>query len=343
MTAYCFQNGLFFSLFEMKILVYRISSIGDIVLTTPVLRCLRKHFPDAEIHYITRIQYADVLKNNPYINKIHLVGKSPMEILPALKNEKFDYFVDLHKNIRSKRLRFALKAKYRSFPKLNFRKCLLTKFKIDTMPKVHIVDRYFEAVAALGVENDGLGLDYFLSENAQPNIASSLPEKYIVVAIGGTFATKRYPATLVARFASASPFPVVILGGNAEKTNAEKIQKSVSENVFNFCGLLTLSESAWLIQNAQVVVSNDTGMMHIAAAFKKPLVSLWGNTVPAFGMYPYFPLGMENRYAILENNNLKCRPCSKLGYDKCPKGHFDCMMKIAPQSVVSAMEKLLAD
>ncbi len=318
----------------MKILVYRISSIGDIVLTTPVVRCLRKNFPEAEIHYLTRQRYADVVKYNSNINKIHLVEKSPMEILSVLKNEKFDYFVDLHKNIRSKRLRFALRVKYSSFPKLNFRKWLLTKFKINTMPDIHIVDRYFKAVAGLGVENDGLGLDYFLPANAMPAISDTLPDKYIVVAIGGTFATKRYPTTLVAQFAALSPLPVVLIGGVSEKMDAEFIEKSVSENVVNLCGALSLSESAWIIQNAELVVSNDTGMMHIAAAFKKQIVSLWGNTVPAFGMYPYYPNDMKNRFEILENTNLKCRPCSKLGFDKCPKGHFDCMNKIDPNLIL---------
>jgi len=209
------------------------------------------------------------------------------------------------------------------------------------MPDIHIVDRYFEAVAGLGVENDGLGLDYFLPANAFPAIVSSLPEKFVAFAIGGTFATKRYPSSLAAQFAALSPLPVVLLGGVSEKTDAEIIEKAASGNVVNLCGALSLSESAWILQNAELVVSNDTGMMHIAAAFKKPIVSLWGNTVPAFGMYPYYPNDMENRFEILENTKLKCRPCSKLGFDKCPKGHFECMMMISPKSIPAAMEKLL--
>jgi ADP-heptose:LPS heptosyltransferase len=324
----------------MKILVYRISSIGDIVLTTPVVRCLRKQLQNAEIHYLTRKKYSDILKNNPDIDKLHLIEKSPLEIVAELKMEKFDYFIDLHRNIRSKRLNWVLHTKYSTFPKLNFRKWLLTKFKINRLPNIHIVDRYFRAVAPLGVRNDYQGLGIFVPKSTTI-IPIDLPEKYIAFAIGGTFATKRYPVDLIIEFAQQSPLKLVLLGGDSEKEAAETIVQASPLNTVNACGRLSLLQSAEVIQNADVVVSNDTGMMHIAAAFKKPLVSLWGNTVPGFGMYPYYPAGQESSFVILENNELTCRPCSKLGFKECPKGHFDCMMKILPESIVAAINKLL--
>lgn len=323
----------------MKILIYRISSIGDIVLTSPIVRCLKKQRPEDELHFLTRECYAETMSENPYITKLWTVKKSPMEIADKLKKENFDCMIDLHKNIRSISLQARLRIRYYTFNKLNFRKWIFTKFKKNLLPDIHIVDRYFKAVKNLNVKNDDLGLDFFMPKNIQIN--AKIPEKYIVFAIGGTFFTKRYPKEKIAEFVKKSSLPVVLLGGKKDKENASFIEKSNPDKVFNLCAKLSLFGSAEIIKNASVVVSNDTGMMHIAAALHKPTISIWGNTVPAFGMYPYFPKEIKDNYVIIENKNLKCRPCSKLGFDTCPKQHFDCMQKIEADLIVDAVEKLM--
>ncbi len=326
---------------RMKILVYRISSIGDIILTTPVVRCLKKQYPHAEIHYITRKRYAETISSNPYISHLWLIEKSPLEILDQLKAEKFDYMVDLHRNWRSQRLMAHLNTKYNTFNKLNIRKWIYTHFKINLMPDIHIVDRYFKAVKKLHVSNDKEGLDFFFPTDYNPEIKKNLPEKYIAFAIGGTYATKRYPTPQIIKFVKLSPVPVVLLGGKTENNDAAEIESCIPDKVINLCNKLSLTESAAVIDNSRLVISNDTGMMHIAAALQKPIISIWGNTVPAFGMYPYFPEGLENKSDIVENNNLRCRPCSKLGYKKCPKGHFRCMKDISPELIAEKARKLL--
>lgn len=325
----------------MKILVYRISSIGDIILTTPVVRCLKKQHPDAEIHYITRKRYAETMSSNPYISKLWLVNKSPMEILDELKAEKFDCMIDLHRNWRSERLMAHLKIKYYTFNKLNIRKWIFTKLKINLLPDIHIVDRYFRAVRKLKVMNDEEGLDFFFPQDLKPEIRENIPDKYVAFAIGGTFATKRYPAAQIIDFVNSISFPVILLGGKSECDAADEIKKKCPEKVINLCNKLSLTESAVIMNKARLVVSNDTGMMHIAAALHKPLISIWGNTMPAFGMYPYFPEGLEARSEIIENKNLKCRPCSKLGYKKCPKEHFKCMKEISPMLIAEKARKFL--
>ncbi|HBG71689.1 MAG: hypothetical protein A2W93_06740 [Bacteroidetes bacterium GWF2_43_63] len=325
----------------MKILVYRISSIGDIILTTPVVRCLKKQHPDAEIHYITRKRYAETMSSNPYISKLWLVKKSPLEILDELKAEKFDYMIDLHRNWRSQRLMAHLNTKYYTFNKLNIRKWIFTKLKINLLPDIHIVDRYFRAVRKLQVVNDEEGLDFFFPKDYNPEITKNLPDKYIALAIGGTYATKRYPAEQIIEFVKSMSLPVILLGGKSENETAGLIEKSCSEKIINLCDKLSLTESAAVIGKSKIVISNDTGMMHIAAALHKPLISIWGNTVPAFGMYPYFPEGLENRSEIVENKNLRCRPCSKLGYKKCPKEHFRCMKDISPMLVAEKARKFI--
>ena len=310
-----------------KILLIRFSSIGDIVLTTPVIRCLRQQLPDLELHVLTKTQYKALYANNPNIDQVHEMSGALSEVLKALKAERFDFVVDLHKNWRSLRVRWALHQPSASFPKLDFRKFFYTKLKLGKMPPVHIVDRYFKAVERLGVKNDGQGLDFYFSEADELHL-EDLPRTFhngfVAAVIGGQHATKILPVKKVVEVCEALDYPVMLVGGPEDAKRGEEIARSVGEKVFNSCGKLTLGQSASLLKLAKVVLTNDTGMMHIAAALRKPIVSVWGNTVPEFGMYPYLPQGMRPA-EIIENKELRCRPCDKLGYDRCPKGHFNCM------------------
>lgn len=316
---------------KVKILVIRFSSIGDIVLTSPIVRCLKKQMDgEVEIHYLTKKQYKSIVENNPNITKVYTIEKSTNEIIVELKKEKFDYIIDLHKNLRSKRVIKVLKCLSFSFNKLNYEKWLLTNFKINKLPKIHIVDRYFEAVKPLGVKNDELGLDYFIPEKDIVNI-NELPaihqKGYIGFAIGAQHATKRLPQHKIVEICKKLNQSIVLLGGKEDAKTAEEIVKEVGINVFNACGKYNLNQSASLVQQAKSIITHDTGLMHIAAALAIKTVSVWGNTVPDFGMYPYFP-NKPKLFKIVENNNLSCRPCSKIGYDKCPKKHFKCMEDI---------------
>ena len=134
--------------------------------------------------------------------------------------------------------------------------------------------------------------------------------------------------------------PIVLLGGPDDKERGNNIATEIGSSIFNACGIYKLNESASLLQQAKLVITHDTGLMHIAAAFKKPIVSLWGNTVPEFGMTPYFPMN-ENHSIIMEVKNLSCRPCSKIGYNKCPKKHFNCMNQIKNNDITIAVNKLI--
>lgn len=310
-----------------KILLIRLSSIGDIVLTTPVVRCLRQQLSDVELHVLTKPTYHSLYAVNPYINKVYDFSGNTRELVSALRRERYDFVVDLHKNWRSFRIRWALHRPSSSFPKLDFWKFLYTKLKIGKMPNVHIVDRYFKAVEKLGVHNDGQGLDFFFGEGDAlhyEDLPETFRDGFVAVVIGGQHATKILPEDKVIAVCEALDYPVILVGGREDAARGERIKEKVGSYVGNSCGSLTLGQSASLLQLADAVVTNDTGMMHIAAALRKPIVSVWGNTVPEFGMYPYLPQGMAPA-AIVENRNLRCRPCDKLGYARCPKGHFKCM------------------
>ncbi|MEZ5172644.1 MAG: glycosyltransferase family 9 protein [Bacteroidia bacterium] len=311
----------------MRILIIRFSSIGDIVLTTPVMRCLNNQIPGAEIHFLTKKAFVPILNNNPYISKVwEWDDNEASKILTELKKLKFDFIADLHHNLRSLRVKRALGRPGASFNKLNIEKFLLVNFKINRLPDIHIVDRYLQTVASLGVKNDNKGLDYFIHPEDEFNI-KNLPEShqegYIALVPGALQATKKLPTEKFFELCAAISFPVLVLGGKAEENIGNTLEEKFP-HVINYCGKLNLGGSASLIRQASAVITHDTGLMHIAAAFRKPIISIWGNTVPQFGMYPYLP--EHNSLSVIhEVKNLKCRPCSKIGYAECPKKHFNCM------------------
>jgi len=308
----------------MKVLVVRFSSIGDIVLTTPVVRGLKKQL-GAEVHYLTKSNFQEVLASNPHIDQVHLLNPTNWSAIVAqLKAEKFDYIIDLHHNARTLKLKLALGVKAYSFDKLNIQKWLLVNLKIDRMPALHIVDRYLACVKPLGVNKDLEGLDYFIASNDEVSL-SSLPlafqNGYIGLVIGAQHFTKRLPKEKLFELLQHLTQPVIILGGPTDAELAEELATIAPTRIYNACGKYNLNQSAYLVKQAQKIICNDTGLMHIAAAFQKEIHLLWGNTIPAFGMGPY---ASNNTYHY-EVADLNCRPCSKIGFQQCPKGHFNCM------------------
>ena len=328
-----------------KFLIIRFSSIGDIVLTTPVIRCLRKKYPDAEIHFLTKYAFRQIIAHNPYIDKIHTLGDSFELMLHELATEDYDYIIDLHHNLRTLRIKKHLKnVRSFSFNKLNIEKFLLTNFKINTLPKKHVVDRNFECIQPLGVQNDGLGLDYFIPDFDQvkeSDLPTSHMHGYIAVVIGAALATKKLPLHKLRELCAAIDHPVVLLGGKEDYENGKAIAAADEIKIYNACGKFNLNESAHLVKKSKLVITHDTGLMHIAAALQKPVISVWGNTVPAFGMYPYYGKRSNIDYDVAEVNKLWCRPCSKIGYKKCPKGHFRCMESIAVNDIINMVKQRL--
>ncbi len=320
-----------------KILIVRFSSIGDIVLCSPIVRCLSLQL-GAEIHFLTKKSYLSIVENNPYLSKVFGIEKSVAELLPALKKEKYDVIIDLHHNLRSRILSLRLGVLTFRFPKLNIEKWLLVKFKINKLPDLHIVDRYFETVRQLGVKNDQQGLDFAIAPEDELDLAPILlgeDKTFYAFAIGATFATKRLPNEKIIAICNTISKNIILLGGKDDQQNAELIVQSSSKNIVNLCGKLSIQQSASVVKQAEKVLTHDTGLMHIAAAFHKKTVVFWGNTLPEFGMYPY-----QTAHKNIEVKGLACRPCSKIGFQTCPKGHFRCMQDINLDDVAAALEEL---
>ena len=311
----------------MKFLIIRFSSIGDIVLTTPLIRCLKKQVPDAEVHFLTKKSFTNIVESNPYIDKIITLGNDWNTMIDALKTEQYDYIIDLHHNLRTLRIKRTLKVKSFSFDKLNIQKWLLTALKINVLPKLHIVDRNLSTLSSFGVLNDGKGLDYFIPDKDKvkdKDIPASHHFGYIGIVIGAALETKKLPVHRLKELCSKINYPIILLGGPEDKVNGDVIAATDDIKIYNSCGKFNLNESADLVRRSKLIITHDTGLMHIAAALKKPIVSIWGNTVPDFGMTAYYGNNTitDTRFEV---TGLSCRPCSKIGYKQCPKKHFKCM------------------
>ncbi|MES2062190.1 MAG: glycosyltransferase family 9 protein [Bacteroidota bacterium] len=317
----------------MKILVIRFSSMGDIIYTTPIVRCLKKQLPDAEVHFLTKPAFKYIYDNNPYVDKLLLLKPTLSETIADVRAEGYDHIIDLHNNLRTAIIKVRTGIHASTYKKQTIRKWLSLKLNLKLVPPVHLVDRYLKAVAFLGVTNDGQPIDYYIKKDHQ--LAALLPAshqgKYVAFVIGATHFTKRMPNEKIISLCRQINYPIVLLGGNDVKANGDEISAAIGNNIYNACGVTSLDESVFLVSKAQKVIGFDTGLTHIAEAFNVPIVSVWGGTVPELlGVQPYMV-----KDVLVAGIDLSCRPCSKFGLEKCPLGHFKCMYDM-PEEPIAA-------
>ncbi len=296
---------------------------------------MRQQLDDVEIHFLTKKKHHNLLIANPHIDKIHLLEENLQDIIPQLQAEKFDLLVDLHNNIRTQIVKRSLRIKSYTLNKINLKKWLLVNFKFDLMPNIHIIDRKIKAVTPLGIKNDYAGLEYFIPEEHEFSI-DDMPKDFqngfVATVLSGTYFTKRLPASKHIEIIEKSELPFILVGGKNENDLAEEIWNNTKGKVHNLCGKLNINQSASVVKKANVVVSNDTGLMHIAAAFKKKIISIWGSTVPDLGMFPYLPDPASKMQKV---KGIKCQPCTKIGKHQCPKKHFRCMLEHDTQEIAN--------
>jgi ADP-heptose:LPS heptosyltransferase len=316
-----------------KILVIRFSSIGDIILTTPLIRCL-KHQIDAEIDFLTKSNYQDLIISNPNISEVITFSTFPKTI-DVLKSKKYDFVIDLQNNFRSLRIRSLLTVKSYTFSKNNFRRYILIYFGINLLNN-HIVDRYFKSVEELNISNDNQGIDYFIS-NKNLKIDFNTDQEYICWCIGGTYEQKKLSVMQITNVISKIELPILFIGGESEKKISSQIINSMKcNNVSDLCGKTSIDESAYLIKKSKLVLTNDTGMMHIASAFDIPIISFWGCTKPSLGFSPY-QANVKSETIITE---LSGRPCSKHG-KYCRFQSDGCIKEIDEDIIINTVTRLL--
>lgn len=296
-----------------------------------------------------------VLQGNPHIDVFHYFDKDLQKTVLELVPLNFSLVFDLQKNFRSRYVTSLLKQAFNSqvqsfsFQKLNIRKWLSVQFKWKSLlPDKSIVDRYFEGVKTLGIRNDGRGLEFHIpseQEISEDDLPMGHQMGFIACSVGGQHQTKKMPCEQWQLLISKLGWPVVLLGGQEDRDAGDQIAQSNPVKIYNACGKFSLKESADILRRARLVVTHDTGLMHIAAAFKKPILAIWGNTIPEFGMFPFY--GQNNLVSHpspwvshAEVSNLPCRPCSKIGHSACPKSHFRCMTNQNVDHMIRQVEEL---
>ena len=321
----------------MKILVIRFSSMGDIIYTTPVVRCLKKQIPGAEVHFLTKPAFKYIYDNNPYVDKLLLLRSTLSATINEIKAENYEYIIDLHNNLRTAIIKLRTGIRSSTYQKQPIKKWLSLKFKLKLIPPVHLVDRYLKTVTFLGVVNDGQPIDYYIKADHQLNnlLPVSHQNEYVAFVIGATHFTKRMPNEKIISICRQLNSPVVLLGGNDVKANGDIIAGAIGATVYNACGITSLDESVFLVSKAKSIIGFDTGLTHIAEAFDKPIASVWGGTTPdLLGVQPYMV-----KDVLVTGVDLPCRPCSKFGLEKCPLGHFKCMYDIPNDDMINFINK----
>jgi lipopolysaccharide heptosyltransferase II len=342
-----------------KILIIRFSSIGDIVLASPFIRVLRQQYPSAQIDFLIKSEYAQLVQFNPHLSSIIELASSDRKELKKLKHViregQYDVIFDLHNSLRSRYLLAFLDAR-----RFIVNKRILARFMLVNLKKniyrsiVSVADRYIETGKSYGIQNDGKGLEIFIPKDIQDNVGNiiekfKLDRNEIVVGIAPTakHKTKQWLedrfVELCVRLAKERKAKIFVFGGKeeteycgdiAQMINAE-LEASAAEN---FAGKFSILESAAAIDYCDLVISNDTGLMHLAAARYKKVIAIFGSTVQEFGFFPY-----GTRNIVVEQKGLSCRPCSHIGLEKCPQGHFRCMKDTSVSDVLSAVSEIMSN
>jgi ADP-heptose:LPS heptosyltransferase len=318
----------------MRLLIIRLSSIGDIVFTTAAIRCAKEQIPGVEIHFLTKKSMKAVTEANPYIDHFHYHDKNLSDTIASLKAANLDMVIDLHSNFRTYRIKKALGVPAHTYPKLSLQKFILTNFGMNLLPNKHIVERSLDPLKVLGVQNDGKGMDYFVPSNISlkpHDIPTSHQAGYIAIVIGASYATKKLPVEHLKQLCALIPVPIILVGGKEDAKEGEAVSSMDAAKIYNACGKFNLHESALLVKGARMVISNDTGFLYVACAFHKKTIAIWGGTSPSLQVEPYYAtVDLQNGQEMYYNAivpNLPCQPCSNYGTKKCPQGHFACMKK----------------
>lgn len=340
---------------NLKILILRMSSIGDIVLTFPFVRLLRKQFPDAQIDYVVKKKFDELIKSNKNISNIYSFDSNKgfnelRKLKKIIKKEKYTYIFDIHRNIRSYYLRKFLGAKkvflYRKY---RIKRWLLINLNINLYNNIiPVYKAYINSAKKLGLTDDNRGFDFNIDDKYIKKIDELFKDEninnsnFLVVLCPGTgYESKSWSVegfSKVGKFLiSGFNAEVMVIGDDRDFDKGEKIRNYIGDRVYNFCGRLSIMESAALISKCELVITNDAGPMHIAEALNKKLTAIFGATVEEFG---YFPV---NTNAVVVQKLCSCRPCSNNGWKKCSKKETECMNGISPDNVVNACLNLVSN
>lgn len=325
----------------VKFLIIRLDSFGELVMASPVVRCLKQQVRDCEVHFLTEGRFTELIAHNPYIDEVYDYSQPFSKLMEVLCDQGFDYVIDLQKNLRTQRIKNRLKLVNFSLGDTKIEKWILVNFKRNLLPHAHIVDYYMKTIA-LFAQNDGKGLDFFIPPQEKVNLWAFPFDKhqaFVAVILSAKYKTRRPTPTKLEHILLKIQHPIVLIGSEEDEELAQELTESIGSSCINTCGKYSILQIASILQQSTCVISGDNDFLAIASALKKDIISIWGNTVPEFGNAPYMA-GTNSK--ILEVKGLKCRPCSRKGFTECPKGHFQCMTDIDSSYAAELTNRLAA-
>lgn len=317
-----------------RILIIRLSSLGDILLTTPLIRAIKKKLPHIKIDYLLKREYSDLLKNNPHINQIHFYKKDEIKIISqSLAAQNYDLIIDLQNNFRSREITLKLKSKALRFKKYSLRKFLLVKTKINLMKNLPSIPERYAATLGLELDNEGIEIH---SDKIPSNVLSEL-KNTVGICPGAKHFTKRYPIEYqiqLCKLLIQNNYNVILFGGRIDESICREISSKVPQ-VINLQNDDDILQTVSDMRLCDTIICNDSGLMHVASKINKKLFAIFGSTVKEFGFMPY----NCDKSVIVENKSLSCRPCSHIGRSSCPKSHFKCMKELKPENIFEQIIK----
>ena len=322
-----------------RILVVRFSSLGDVLLATPLVRSIKEQYPHIKIDFCILDSLVQTIQHNPYINNIILYSKEEQN-LPSLQKKlteaNYDIILDLQNNLRSRQLLTPFRSKVKKFKKHDLEKWLLVHFKINLLQELpQIPKRYALVLPELTL--DKKGLDLFLPDNLHPRLPNG--SQYIGICPGSKHYTKMWPYDYYSELGEIlflHKFKVVIFGGASDKEICGLIASSLPDAI-NLCNDNDLFDTAANMKKCKAIICNDSGLMHVATAVHVPVISIFGSTVTEFGFAPY-----QSKSQVVQIESLQCRPCTHIGRDTCPKKNFQCMLRVTPATIFRQLNHLLA-
>lgn len=323
---------------KKRVLIIRLSSLGDILLSTPLIRSINKKYPDLQIDFILKEQYKEILQFNPYVSKIFSYPaerREKRQLFKALKKNKYDLVIDLQNNFRSLRLRWLINARSVVFNKKSLSKFLLVKFKYNTMRNAAPIPKRYAKVLG-NFQLDEEGLDFQIPHSIDSQLTDF--NRYIGFVPGSRHLTKMWPKQYYADLGNllmSKGYLIVLFGGKSDIQICYELSVKIPGSI-NLCNENKIFNTAIDMKKCRAVVANDSGLMHVACSLNICVLAVYGSTVKEFGFMPY-----KCKSSILENIGLYCRPCSHIGRDTCPENHFRCMMELSPQTAFDKLNTML--
>jgi heptosyltransferase-2 len=318
---------------KKKVLLIRFSSLGDIALIHPVIQKLSSY--DYEVDVLTKKTFSSLFDHHQQVHDVLNLEDhhNLLSLISVLKKKKYDHILDLHNNLRTSLIKIAFPFKTVTYKKYRMKRALLVQWKLNLLKGNQVINNYLATLNKLKIPYTDSDYQYRIPFKISEQVKKLKSNQYLCMAPFAKHFTKEWPYYKELVLQLSKKYKIYILGARDEYERAEEFK---SKNVINLCGKLSFQDVIGLINSSRLLITNDSGLMHLGSGTKADILSIIGNTVKEFGFFPY-----HKKMHIVENKKCKCRPCHYHGLTKCPKKHFQCLKEIKPEQVLVEVKKII--